>query len=112
MAISFRGSFINRSPLLPAGLLPLGRSEPLGGPGPRALGLDLAILRLRGGDELVEQPLRGPCDLVDRPRERLLVGAGWLGEAADLADVLQGGVSHLFLGGGRFVVEKCVDVSA
>src|SRR5207244_5559724 len=80
--------------------------------GPAALGLDLAVLRLRGGDERLEQPARGLRHLVDGPRERLLVGARRLREAADLANVLERGVPYFLVGGRRLEVEERVDVSA
>ena len=67
------------------------RGEALFRASPPLRRLDLAILRRRRGRELVEQPGRHRGDVVNRPVERLGIGLGGLGEAADLADVLQRG---------------------
>jgi hypothetical protein len=42
-------------------------------PGMRAFGLDLAVLRRSGRQQLREQPLRRRSDVVDRAGERFLV---------------------------------------
>ncbi len=52
------------------------------------------------------------CDLRDGAIEGLLIGAGGVGGAGDLADVLQCGGVHLILRGGGFEVVECVDVPA
>src|SRR4051812_26172827 len=63
--------------------------------------LDLAVLGRGRGDELGQQPLGDLGDGVDRAVKRLVVGLRRLGEAADLADVLQRGGAHLVLAGRR-----------
>src|SRR4051794_18731111 len=74
--------------------------------------LDLAVLGRRVGDELLEQLPRRLGHRVDRAVERLGVGLRRLGEAADLADVLQGGGAHLVLVGRRGEVVQRPDVAA
>src|SRR5438067_78729 len=74
--------------------------------------LDLPILRRSGRHQLVEQLRRRRGDRLDRPLERLLVRARRLVEAADLADVLQGGLVDLGLGRRRVEVEEGADVAA
>src|ERR687891_751062 len=87
-------------------------AEPLLRPRAGARGLDLTVTRRRVRDELGEQPARGVGDLVDRTGERLLVRARRLREAADLADVLESGLTHLLLGGRRLEVVQRADVPA
>ena len=93
------------------GARPSGR-VPLSRPGAGLGRLGLAVLGRRGGLQVGQQMQRGVGDLVDRARERLLVGARGLGEAADLPHVLKGGRSDLVLGGGRIEVVESSDVSA
>src|SRR5580765_8362125 len=80
--------------------------------GPGLLGLDLAVLRRRGGDPLVQQVLGDVGDLVDRAVEGLLVGGRRLGRAAHLADELQGGGGDLLRGRRRLEVVQGTDVAA
>src|SRR5690606_28753700 len=72
----------------------------------RTLDLGLSITRLRGRLQGAEQPARGRRDLVDRRLESLAVDLRRLVVAADLAYVLQGGVSDVLLGRRRFIVEQ------
>src|SRR4051812_43326535 len=66
--------------------------------------LDLAVLGRSVGHQVGEQVLRDVSDLLDGAIEGLLVGGRRLREPADLADVLKGGGSHLFVAGGRVEV--------
>src|SRR5204863_307243 len=60
-----------------------------------AIRFDLAVARRGGRHERGKQAARRFGDLVDRSSARLGVGAGRLGEAADLADVLERGGAYL-----------------
>src|SRR5689334_967686 len=82
------------------------------GPGASLLGLDRAVLRGSGGDEVVDEVARDVGDLGDGPVEDLLVGLRRLGRAADLADELERGRSHLVVGGRRLEVVERADVAA
>ena len=97
------------------GALPLAALDGLPLEPARALALrrlDLAVLGRRGGHELAEELRRGGRDRIDSALERLRVGLRRLREAADLADVLERCVVHLFLGRRRLEVVQSVDVSA
>src|SRR5918996_3626102 len=74
--------------------------------------LDLAVLRRRGSHQLGEELLRGRRYGVDGALERRRVRRRRLREAADLADVLQGGGVDVRLRRLRLVVVERVDVSA
>src|SRR5258705_8601333 len=89
-----------------------GSGEALRCAGPGAFCLDLAVLRRSRRDQRVEQALGGGGDLVDGPVERVLVRAGRLGEAADLAHVLEGRVPDLVLRGWGLEVEERMDIPA
>ena len=82
-------------------------SRPLSGPG----GLDLAVLRRRRRHEGCHQTARRGGDLVHGAREGFLVRLRRLGEAADLADVLERGAADLFLGRRRLEVVQRSDVA-
>src|SRR5207253_4710037 len=86
--------------------------ETLGRAGTGPLGLNFAVFRRCGCHELLEQPVRRRCDLVDRPGEGFLVRLRGLCEAADLADVLERGVADLLVRSGWLEVVERVDVSA
>src|SRR5262249_41189676 len=75
-------------------------------------GLDLPVLRRRGGPQLGEQLRRRRGDGVERPLKRLPVGLRRLVEAADLADVLERRGADLLVGGGGIEVVERSDVSA
>src|SRR6266566_5710595 len=90
----------------------LRRGETLGRSGTGPLGLNFAVFRRCGRHELLEQPLRRRCDLVDRPGEGFLVRLRGLREAADLADVLERGVADLLVRSGWLEVVERVDVPA
>jgi hypothetical protein len=89
-----------------------GGGEALGPALAATLGLDLAVLRRRIGDELVDQPPSRCGDLVDCAGERFLVRLRRVREPADLAHVLKRGVPNLVVGRGRLEVEERLDVSA
>src|SRR6185436_1651762 len=80
--------------------------------GPGLGRLDLAVLRRRVGDELVEQARRGGGDRLDGAEERLRVGLRGLRVAGDLAHVREGGVARLLLRGGGLEVVERADVAA
>src|SRR4051812_26529027 len=74
-------------------------------------GLELAILRRRGGLERIDQPARRQGDLGDRALERIRVAGARLAGTADLADVLQRSGMDLVVGRGWFEVEQRTDVA-
>src|SRR5215203_2603094 len=75
-------------------------------------GLDLAILRRRGGDKVVQQLSSGIGHRRDGLVEGLLVCLRRLGRAADLAHVLQRRGLDLLVGRGWIEVMEGSDVSA
>ena len=75
-------------------------------------GLDLAVLRRRVRGQAVEQLGGRGRDDVDGAVERLGVGLRRLAGATDLADVLERGVTDLFVGRGRLEVVERADVAA
>src|SRR3712207_76773 len=81
-------------------------------PRARLLRLDLPVLRRSARDELVEKRRRRGGDRVDRALEGRLVRARGLGEAADLADVLERGRADLLVRRRRIEVVERVDASA
>jgi hypothetical protein len=88
-------------------------SGPETGDRPRAglARLDLTVARRRVGNEGSKQLVRRFGDLVDRPSERGLVGLRGPGEAAELADELQGGRADLLVRGRRLEVVQGPDVA-
>src|SRR5947209_20361446 len=81
-------------------------------PRPRFGRLGLAVLGRRGGLELVQELHRRGGDSVNSAVERCLVRARGLGEAADLADVLERRGADLVLAGRWIEVVEGADVSA
>src|SRR4029077_5955933 len=63
--------------------------------------LDLTVLRRGCAHEIVEQPSSSERDLADSAVKRGGVRGRRLRRAADLADVLKGGVLDLLVAGGR-----------
>ena len=87
-------------------------AEARDGAGAAALRLDLAVLRRRGRDEVVEEMLREVSDLVHGTVEHRLVGLRRLVHAADLAHVLQRRGVNLLGGRGWIEVVESTDVPA
>ena len=87
-------------------------SEPLDRARVRPSELLIAVARWCARGERCEQQRRSLGDLVHGALERGLVGRRGLGVTADLAHVLQRGVTDLSAGRGRIEVEEHPDVPA
>ena len=75
-------------------------------------GLDIAILRGSGGDEILQKVMSDVGDLVYGPLEGLGVHLCGFRGSADLAHVLERSGVHLFVVGGGLEIVEDVDVSA
>src|SRR5580704_2446319 len=75
------------------------------------VGLRLAVLRGRRGDQLAQQPRRNLRDILHRAFERRCVRLRRLGETADLAHVLQSRRAYLVLGRGGLEVVESPDIA-
>jgi hypothetical protein len=78
----------------------------------RSLGLDLAALWRRVGNEVANEFPGRCCDLLYGTLERSLVGFGRNVEATELANELKRSVSDLEFSRRRLEVEQGLDVSA
>src|SRR6202035_5915946 len=64
------------------------------------------VLWWRVGLHRPQQPLGNASDLLDGRPKRGFVGLGWLREAADLPDELQGSRAHFLRGHRRIEIEQ------